>query len=159
MIHRTQVIPLLLRACPTARGAWKDHLRIWGNEEAGLFIDVTIFVHHVMDSYKRGQMQEFPAVFEVVERLLQEGSEEVRSVAVTGFLEDLISLSYAEVFGPQAFLPWLGEASRGAWFELIDLLQCRTMIADVLHEEVSAKPHAEVVPHRPLYRYLPARVA
>ena len=118
MITGTQVVFLLLEACPSARPRWEEHLAWWKGEDAGAFNDVAVFAHHIVDSYSNGLTDEYPAFFAAVERILEEGDEQARRLASIGALEDIQTISTHRTFGPAAFVGWLGPKSRAAWDEI-----------------------------------------
>lgn len=89
-ITKAEVVPLLLEACPTAVPAWEEHLVWWdGKEERGGFNDVNVFARHIVESYARGVTTECEALFATVERILNDGNEEARSLAALGVFESL----------------------------------------------------------------------
>ncbi len=118
MITKPQVVPLLLEACPTARSSWEDHLAWWKGENAGPFNDVSVFAHHVVDSYSKGLTAECAPLFATVERIIEEGDEQARELATIGVLEDIQVVSTHHSFGPQVFVQWLGPRSRDAWDQI-----------------------------------------
>lgn len=89
MLEKTDIIPLMLEACSSAAEAWQEHLELWESEEAGGFNDIAIFSRHMLDCYERGNTAELDAAFAMIERLINEGNDEVRAIAVTGFLENV----------------------------------------------------------------------
>jgi len=117
-ITKTQVVPLLLEACPTAQPAWQEHLAWWKGKEAGGFNDVNVFAHHIVESYAKGLTAECRALFATVERILEEGDEEAQSLAALGVLEDIQTISTHHSFGPAAFVGLLGPKSRKAWKQI-----------------------------------------
>lgn len=121
MIAKTQVVPLLLEACPTAQASWDDHLAWWKGEEAGSFNDVSVFAQHIVDSYARGLTAECAPLFSTIERIIKDGDEEARALATTGVLEDIQTISTHHSFGPEAFRQWLGPRSQEAWDQIATL--------------------------------------
>jgi dihydroxy-acid dehydratase len=67
MIQQTDIMPTLLDICPDFRSDWEEHLRYWGGEEAGIFLDTAAFVHYLVDCYERGDRTILPVVFETIE--------------------------------------------------------------------------------------------
>ncbi len=120
-IARTQVVPLLLEASPSARSAWEEHLASWKGEQAGDFNDAAVFAHHIVDSYAKGPTAELGALFAALERILSEGDNEARGLAAFGVLEDVQTISSNQPFGPDVFVKWLGPKSRDAWEQIAAL--------------------------------------
>src|SRR5688572_4765831 len=92
-IAKTQVVPLLLEASPSALSAWEEHLAWWKGEQAGDFNDAAVFAHHIVDCYAKEATAEFGALFATLERILSEGDDEARSLAAFGVLEDVQTIS------------------------------------------------------------------
>jgi hypothetical protein len=113
------VVPAFLAACPTVGPAWREHLAFWGDEQdRGLYNDAAVIAHHLVDSYERGDLSEFPAAFAVLERFLTEGDQPTRDLVMIGVIEDIQNIASHRPFGPGVFAAWLGPASRAAWEEV-----------------------------------------
>jgi hypothetical protein len=80
MITRTQVIPLLLEACPSFHNAWGELQR--PEEDKFIYVAFGAFTGHLRGLQRRGQTSEFEAVDGMIERLQEEGDIEVRQLAV-----------------------------------------------------------------------------
>ncbi len=139
MINKDKVISLFLEACPDALDKWKEHLEWWDGEEAGLYNDISIFAHYIVDSFSEGKTEMFPAVFKLVEGLIVDGDEETRNLAVVGFLEGLQNIASWREFGNKVFLQWLGSNSRLAWLELEEIWAGKNSLADVIRAERQQK--------------------
>jgi hypothetical protein len=118
MITITEVVPLLIEACPTVLQSWEEHLAWWKGEEAGAFNDVSVFAHHIVDSYANQRTAECASLFATVERILEEGDDEARALAATGVLEDIQNIATHHSFGPEVFVQWLGPKSREDWDQI-----------------------------------------
>jgi hypothetical protein len=115
-----EVVPAFLAACPTVCPAWREHLDFWGDEpDRGVYNDAAVIAHHLVDSYERGDVLEFPAAFALVERCLAEGDDPTRELVMVGVIEDIQNIASHRQFGPGVFVKWLGPASRAAWDEVI----------------------------------------
>lgn len=114
------VVPAFLAACPTIGPAWQEYLTFWGDEsDRGVFNDAGVVAHHLVASYERGELSEFPAAFAVLETCLAEGDERVRELAMVGVIEDIQNIASHRVFGPSVFRDWLGPLSQAAWDEVV----------------------------------------
>jgi hypothetical protein len=60
---------------------------LWKGEEAGAHNDAAEFARYLVESYERGETNEFPTVFVTLERILNEGDEEARGIATVGIIE------------------------------------------------------------------------
>ena len=113
------VVPALLAVCPAIAPAWRDHLAFWGDEtKRGHYNDAAVIAQHLVDSFERGEVEEFPAAFAVLERCFAEGDAEAQNLAAVGVIEGIQNVASHRPFGPEVFLPWLGLASRAEWDEL-----------------------------------------
>ena len=77
MIDQSQVIPLILSACPGFQERWLAHRTSWGDEEAGIYNDVSQVAHYLINAAREGDTLCFSQVFGVIERLILEGDEYV----------------------------------------------------------------------------------
>ena len=135
MTLRNDLIEPLLAACPSFRPLWEQHLADWRGEDAGIYNDLSVFAHHLVESYAAGRTAEFAAVFQVIEQLLSQGPKEFRAPLSVGLLEDLQVIGSHHPFGGDAFRPWLGPKSLGAWQEIAKLWEGKRSLADVIRAE------------------------
>jgi hypothetical protein len=86
----------------------------------GVYSELGAFAHHLVDLLERGDVHEFPAVFEVVEQLLLDPDSTSRYVVQVGFLEDLGNIAANRHGWPFAagFNQWFGPATANAWADL-----------------------------------------
>ncbi len=124
MITKEQVMPLFLNACPSFAPDWEKY-RASNPDEGLLYIDVSELAHHMVDLIKSKQTSEFPAVFDVIERLHIDGDDYVKEVATIGVLESLQNVASNNGVDPEAFVPWLGIESRRWWRQLNDFWQAK----------------------------------
>ena len=113
------VVPAFLAVCPAIAPAWQEYLASWGSEtNRGHYNDAGVVAQHLVDSYERDELVEFPAVFAALERCFAEGDAEAQNLAAVGVVEGIQNVASHRPFGAEVFLPWLGPASRAAWDEL-----------------------------------------
>jgi hypothetical protein len=113
------VVPAFLAVCPAIGPAWQEYLAFWGDQpDRGAFNDAAVLAHHIVDSYERGEVSEFPAVFAVLEACLAEGDEQVCNLVKVGVIEDIQNTASHREFGQSVFCQWLGPLSRAAWDEV-----------------------------------------
>lgn len=133
-IDRDVAFALLLKACPGALKDWEEFQEEWKDEEMPAYFGMAVFSGHVVELLKRGETESFTEVFEVIERLIVEGDEEVRSLAIVGFIESLQNQASWTEKGDQVFLPWLKPKTRAAWFELEELWRGENSLMDVIRK-------------------------
>jgi hypothetical protein len=123
-VTAAEIIAGFLDVCPGIGPAWREHLECWaGNPERGIFNDAAVIARHIVDSFERGDVSEFPAVFALLERCLAEGDDTARELAVVGIIEDIQNIATHRHFGPRVFCAWLGPESQAAWDELCGFWQ------------------------------------
>ncbi len=130
-----EIVPTLLAACPSANERWNDHLAFWGNDERGLYNDVGVFAHHAVEKFARGETEEFAALFDAVEDMLQSEDDRVKDLAVVGLIEDIQNVASHRPHGYIVFVPWLGPRSREAWAEVDHAWDGVTSLPDMIRRE------------------------
>ncbi|MGH9683640.1 MAG: DUF7674 family protein [Candidatus Acidiferrales bacterium] len=93
MITKDQIVPMLLEACPEIQTDWQRHRAHWNDEEAGIYNDLAVFAHFIVNAFSKNETARFPAVFQVIENLLSNGTQEVRDAAGIGFLKALQNIA------------------------------------------------------------------
>ena len=124
MITKEQVMPLFLAACPSFAPAWEEY-RASNPDEGLLYIDMGELARHMVDLIKSNQTSEFPAIFDVIERLHIEGDHYVKEAATIGILESIQNVASNNGVDPQLFVSWLGVESLRWWRQLNDFWQAK----------------------------------
>ncbi len=121
MIEARQVMPLLLEACPSFSTKWAE-VEVENADDTeptgGFgFVDAGNFIRHMVSLRIEGQTSEFPAIFEVIERLLVEGDPYLQNLAVIGYLEgfQMMTVTSAGLDPERDFRPWLRPVSESWW--------------------------------------------
>ena len=135
MIINSQVMPLLLEACPGFRSTWEAHLDYWNGEEPGAFNDAAEFARYLVECYERSDTSEFSVAFATIERILNEGDQEARDVAAIGVIEDLQTIGSNHSCGSDVFIEWLGPTSRVAWAQIEKMWEGKRSLIDVIRAE------------------------
>jgi hypothetical protein len=118
MITKEQVIPLLLNASPSFTERWKAHRAFY--EEELLYPGLGEFAHHLVELHKANRIDEFPAVFNVIERMHLEGGHNVREAATIGMLEGIQNVAGNSGIEPEEFVQYLEPESLKWWRQLND---------------------------------------
>ncbi len=112
---------LLLKACPSFTEAWneiREENTDPDNEGVRLgYQDAAAFVAHLAALRLAGTVDEFPAVFDLIEHLVVDGDAYVSNLAVIGYLE-LFQMRLVTDRGldPETdFAGWLRPTSRAYW--------------------------------------------
>jgi hypothetical protein len=135
MIIKSQIIPLLLNACPGFQQTWQEHLEYWKGEESGAFNDVAEFARYLVQSFERGDTSEFSAAFATIETILNEGDQEARDIAGIGIIEDLQTIASNHSCGADVFIEWLSPMSRVAWAQIAKMWEGKRSLMDVVRAE------------------------
>ncbi len=118
----SDVMPLLLEACPQLRPAWEEHLKWWqGEEERGNYNDISVLARYLVENAAADRTECFAKVFHVVERMIDEGDDAVRELATVGLIEDIQNIALNTGVDHDLFLPWLGPHGRRGWYDIIRL--------------------------------------
>jgi hypothetical protein len=111
MIRYLDVVPMLRAASPSF-----DHSAdaAAAHPDDGEFVTVGAFVEHLIGLAIDGSTDSFPAVFDVIERVLADGDLEARNLVVGGLLDDLTNpdLFRRYALQPRDFAAWLGRRAR-----------------------------------------------
>ncbi|MGV3525079.1 MAG: DUF7674 family protein [Candidatus Sericytochromatia bacterium] len=110
MLNRLQSQSLMLETAPGFQPFWQAYREEWQDADAqpGACLDLATFAHYVHHSIRENEPIPLPAIFQLIECLLQEGDEEVKTAAATCFLENLQNKETP----PALWVPLLGTASR-----------------------------------------------
>jgi hypothetical protein len=115
MITKEQVMPLLLESCPSFLERWKEHRTFYEDEEL-LYVDLGEFAHHVAELQRTHRIEEFPAVFHVIERM----DPYVKEAATIGALESIQNVAGNTGVDPEEFVQYLQPESAKWWRQLND---------------------------------------
>lgn len=115
MLRREDLVALLLDACPVAGAAWRRNRSRPDVEEAGIYDDLAVFARHLAESVVVGDASELPAFFVVLERMVTEGTCEVKKLATIGLIEDLQRMTSGAPAAARMLEWWLGPESRRRW--------------------------------------------
>jgi hypothetical protein len=120
-LSEEQIIPELLKECPELQPAWDKYAADWaefrGGEPPGVYNNASAMIHPLIDFFERGETEIFPRFFAVVERLITDGDEEARNIAVVGYLETLQTAALHKKLDLEVFAKYLLPASRKWWDE------------------------------------------
>lgn len=119
-------MPLLLEACPSFREAWEREVQEENLDEdspAGrlFYLDAGAVIRHLVQLRLDGVVDEFPAVFEVLERLVLEGDDYVQNLAIIGYLEgmQMMTVTGAALDPETDFRPFC-TATLDTWWDRIN---------------------------------------
>ena len=133
-ITRQEAFDLLLNECPEAKPALDEQRKDYGDLP---YMDIAVFARQLVESFEEGKTDSFPGIFAMIERLITSGDDEVRGLAIVGFLEALQNNASWTDFGPKVFVPWLGPKSLAAWDELNQIWEGKRNLADVVRDRVN----------------------
>lgn len=121
MLSKSDMMNVLVQACPTFAPAWEGFLSEWeerGKEDLPLYVVLSELARHLVGMLKRQETEAIPTVFAAVERLHLEGDSHVREAAVVGLLEDMQNGNLHTTTEPEQFRPYLGATSLRWWEKL-----------------------------------------
>jgi hypothetical protein len=117
MITKEQVMPILLSACPSFTGKWAEH-SAYREDENLLYIDLGEFSRHLVELHKANQVEEFPVVFDAIEKLHYEGDDYVKEAMTIGLLEGIQNNAEHSKINPEEFTQYLRPQSAKWWKQL-----------------------------------------
>lgn len=115
MISAQECMQMVLAEVPAFEGRWKEYLSFWAGEESGLCNDIGEFGDYIIDQMRHEQWHQLPPIFNLVERLLVEGDDEVQTAVSTCLLDNLKTVSTVGAFPMDKFIDLLGPQSRAHW--------------------------------------------
>jgi hypothetical protein len=78
-----QCVTCLLAHCPGFKPYWLRHREWWGDEPAGLMIDLGLFGEYVADAIERNDSRELQRFAEAADRLVRWPDEHVQTAAIS----------------------------------------------------------------------------
>jgi hypothetical protein len=120
MIDRTEMLPLLVEACPSFSEGWNEHKKEYFDEESYLpYIALGAFARHLVEKLRKGETSEFEAIFDAIERLITVGDGYVRDAILIGLFESLQNVSVRE--GERNGLRRNLRPTSAKWWEQVEL--------------------------------------
>lgn len=118
MIVKSQMLPLLINACPSFSPTWQEMNIERGQDEPLVYIELGEFARHLVKLYLQGQTAEFAEVFDLVERFHLAGDDYVQNAAVIGLLEDIQNIAGNRKIDQEVFVRYLKPISVAWWQSL-----------------------------------------
>ena len=139
-LTEAEVMPRLVADFPRFRPRWERHLELWKGEPAGGYNDIVQFAHFVVeDLYPNGNSEDLQRAFDLMERWLVNGNQNLRELIAIGFLEDVQNVASWQAFGKEVFIPFLGPQSRQAWNEIERIWADKTSPMEVVRDELKKR--------------------
>lgn len=116
MISKSEMMPLMLAACPSFEDKWREFQEYWRDEaDPPVYLALSDLARHLIEMLARGDVASFPDIFAVVERWHTEGDPYVAEAATVGLLEDLQNTSLHRSTEPEQFRAHLLPVSARWW--------------------------------------------
>jgi len=130
------VISALRQAFPDFEVRWKKHIAWWSGNPAGSYNDMAEFVHFVIeDIHEKGKLDETRRVFQVLEKVLVEGDQEIKDLIGLGFFETLQNVASHRPLGNRPYEQFFGPRSKEIWSELQKMWAGKSSLMDVIRAE------------------------
>ncbi|MCF6442963.1 hypothetical protein L1077_26420 [Pseudoalteromonas luteoviolacea] len=113
-----KAIELVLSKCSLIAEKWSEHQAFWGDSVAGVYNDINVVAHYLVEQYEQGQTSDFEAIFDVVESILVKAEDEVKTLIIVGLFEDVQNIASHKAFSYEPFEKWLGPISRKYWQDI-----------------------------------------
>ncbi|MCX6219080.1 hypothetical protein [Spirosoma sp.] len=102
----------VLKAVPGFQERWQEHVDYWEGEPAGLVLDMIELAAYTNEQLENKENNDLEAIFQLMENMLNTGSDEVKNAVATGFLESVINPVTADTEYLPLLTTLLGEKSR-----------------------------------------------
>ena len=116
-LRRSDVMPLLVEACPSFRPRWEARLA-WSGDESFLHGDVSEFGDHLAHLARQGAVAELPRAFAAVERLLAEGDDDVENEVCVSLLEEFAGHFGSFEAAERTLGPYFGARTAADWRDI-----------------------------------------
>lgn len=121
MITKTDMMALIVEACPSFQSAWEDFLTEWSAEDdKPIYLALASLAQHLIGLLATRQETALSRAFAVVERWHIEGDAYVREAATVGLLEDLQNENLHTSTSPNQLEPFLLPESL-KWWRQVDV--------------------------------------
>jgi ADP-ribosyl-[dinitrogen reductase] hydrolase len=140
MIGISEVMPLLLEACPSFVPSWREHQaeRRWAS---GLLVDLDRFAEHLVWLIEHDQLSEFPAIFAALDQIRHNGDHgQLRACAVEQVLQGIQRHAAGTAVTLAALQPMLPPSGRRFWEAA---LENPAGVEDLLSKEERDRPLGE----------------
>ena len=135
MIPSNEVIPILLKACPSFQSIWEEC-----EEKELLYCALGEFASYLLDMHNSGQTEVLKAAGVAIEQLHLDGDAHVREAATIGLLEGIQNYWGNNSVDAELFRPYLLPTSQRWWDELNAFWQGeRRYVGEGLSKELSAE--------------------
>ena len=108
-MNEIDAVNKIKECCEEIAPYWEKHLEFWeGEEDRGYYNDMMVLAKYVVEQYSKGQTEDFQNIFNSCENIYMAESDEAEEAVSLGFIETLLCISSHELFGTEAFEPWMG---------------------------------------------------
>jgi hypothetical protein len=115
-ITRSEILPLLVQACPAYEPEWRRFITDYVDDvEPFLYVAIPQFTRCLSRVLAAGDVETLRRVFALLERLIVEGDPEVQEAAVVGIIRNLQNSNLHEQTAPDDYLPYLMPESQRWW--------------------------------------------
>jgi hypothetical protein len=118
MIHRDEVIALLLEACPSYRTRWEEYRADPDFDAELLYVHLGDFADHVVSLLAQGDGSELSSVARELEHLHVDGDGSVKEAATIGLLEGIQNIAGHRGVSTKGLEDALGVETRRWWHSL-----------------------------------------
>jgi len=118
MLLNRQVLETIIQAVPGFRARWDAFLKEWQSEDTPWYLGMGDLAHYVVETYERGNVDEFDNLFRAVEAGLQTDDETLKELIAIGLFEDIQNIASHRACGSSVFRRWLGPRSIAVWDEV-----------------------------------------
>ena len=118
MITQDQIIPIVLKACPSFKGVYE----ISDNQDL-VYAVMGELAYHLLSLYKENQTEEFNELSKVIEDIHIDGDGYVKELATIDFLESIQNIWINNEVDSEIFSKYFRPESKKWWDQLNDFLE------------------------------------
>ncbi|MEM7643731.1 MAG: hypothetical protein AAF366_14540 [Pseudomonadota bacterium] len=134
-LTRRSVLPQLRNHAPAFRDACDAFVSDWVREgDLPLYILMSDLVRHCSQLLADRDISELRAILALVERWIGDGDDDLRTLAIVGFIEDATNANLHGHTTPDDLVPYLPPRCREAWDQVL-----RHWDEAILREEAARK--------------------
>jgi len=131
MIKKTEMMQVLIEACPNFSPAYDLFLAEWKDEpEKPEYLAFVDFSRYLISLLEIGDTQLLNKAFEAIERLHIDGDPQVRESATIGIIESLQNSNLHTKTNPSQFVEFLHPISLEYWQKVEDFWESGTIIKE-----------------------------
>ncbi len=135
LINASEAIALMRDSCSHIGPDWEEHLEFWDDDDPGYYNEAIVIANYVVNRIEFNSLKDMPSIFQAIENIIENGTDEAKTIAIYGFLESARNIASHQAFTDKALIPFLGPLAQEAWKHLAALWSENNSLADIIRAE------------------------